>query len=88
MDWAFILVIILSIFLTVFLLLGIVLVVLLIRVTLQIKKVTTSAEKTASNIESLIGGFSKVGSPMIFGKMLYNQAMKFTKTKRKAGKEE
>ena len=88
MDWAFILVIILSIFLTVFLVLGIVLVVLLIRVTLQIKKVTSSAEKTATNIEKLVGGFSKVGSPMILGKMLYKQAQKFAKNKRKGGDEE
>jgi hypothetical protein len=81
MDWAYVLVIILSIFLALFLLLGIVLVVLLIKVTLQIKKVTTSAEKTASSIQSLVGNVSRFGSPLLVGKALFNQAKKFKKRK-------
>jgi uncharacterized protein YoxC len=51
MDWAQILVIILSITLGIFLLTGIILLVMLIRVTLQIKRVTDSAQRTAESIE-------------------------------------
>lgn len=81
MDWAFVLVVILSVFLALFLLLGIVLVVLLIRVTLQIKEVTKSAQNTASTIENLVGGFSKVAKPMVIGELLFKQARKFKKRK-------
>lgn len=81
MDWAFVLVIILSIFLTVFLILGIVLLVLLIKVSLQIKKVTTSAEKTAFTIENLVSGITRFSSPMLVGKMLMKQAKKIKNRK-------
>lgn len=82
MDWAFVLVIILSIFLALFLLLGIILVVLLIRVTMQIKSVTESAQRTASNIENIVGGASRFASPaMLFG-TLYGKARKFKRKKK------
>jgi hypothetical protein len=51
MDWAQILVIILGITLALFLLAGIALVVMLIRITVQIKRVTNMAERTADSIE-------------------------------------
>lgn len=83
MDWAFILVIILSIFLALFLLAGIVLLALLIRVTLQIKEVTKSAQNTASSIENLVTGMTKVAKPMVLGEMLFKQARKLKKRKDK-----
>lgn len=82
MDWAFVLVIILSVFLALFLVLGIVLIVLLIRVTLQIRKVTTSAEKTAMNIENLVSNASRIVSPMILGKTVINGLKKMRNSKK------
>jgi cobalamin biosynthesis protein CobD/CbiB len=76
MDWAFVLVIILSVFLALFLVLGIVLVILLIKVTLQIKRVTKSAEKTAVNLESIVGNVSKFSSPMLVGRMIMKKFKK------------
>lgn len=81
MDWTFVLVIILSIFLAIFLVLGIVLLVLLIKVSLQIKKVTTSAEKTAFTIENLVASITRFSSPMLAGKILMKQAKKIKKWK-------
>lgn len=81
MDWAFVLVIILSCFLAVFIALGIFLVVLLIKVTLQIKKVTNTAERTAGNMETLINNASKVVSPLLLGRALLKHAKKLTKRK-------
>lgn len=81
MDWAYVLVIILSIFLAVFLLLGIVLVILLIRVTSQIKRVTETAEKTATNIESIVGNVGKFSSPALLASTVFRQVKKFKKRK-------
>lgn len=81
MDWAYVLVIILSIFLALFLLLGIILVVLLIRVTMQIKKVTETAQKTATNIESFVGNVGKFSSPALIAKTLFSQAKRMRKRK-------
>lgn len=79
MDWAQILVIILSVFLAVFLLLGIVLTILLIRLTQQIRSVTTSAQRTAGSIESLVSNVSKFSSPALLIKLIAGQAKKFKK---------
>lgn len=65
-----ILVIILSIFLTVFLLAGIVLAILLVKVTLQIRRVTTKAERAADGMESLAKNVSNVASKAIIGRMI------------------
>lgn len=81
MDWAFVLVIILSVFLALFLILGIILIILLIRVTMQIRKVTESAQNTASTIEKMVAGVSKVTSPILVGKALLNHAKKIRKRK-------
>lgn len=74
-----ILVIILSIFLALFLLVGIVLIVLLVKVTKQIKRVTTSAERTVSGIESVIGNVSKVTSPTLLAGTIMKQIKKARK---------
>lgn len=81
MDWAQILVIILSIFLAIFLLLGIILVAMLIKVTMQIKKVTETAQKTADEIESIVGGVSRFSSPALVSRMLIKQFKKLRKRK-------
>lgn len=81
MDWAQILVIILSIFLTIFLLLGIILIAMLIKVTVQIKKVTDSAQRTADGIEGIVSGFSKFSSPSLVGKLVLSKVKKMRKRK-------
>jgi hypothetical protein len=81
MDWAYVLVIILSIFLALFLFLGIVLVVLLIRVTAQIKRVTESAERTATNIEGVVSSAARFATPSLLVRNLLKQAKKFRKGK-------
>lgn len=82
MEWAQILVIILSIFLAVFLVLAIILIVMLIRVTQQIKSVTSSAQRTAQNIETVVAGVTKVTSPLFIIELLTKQFKKFTKNKK------
>ena len=65
-----ILVIILSMTLAIFLIIAIVLVVLLVKVSLQIKRVTESAGRTASSIESAMQGVTNVASKAALGKLL------------------
>ncbi len=83
MDWAYVLVIILSVFLALFLLLSIVLAILLIRVTMQIKSVTESAQRTAGTIEDLVKGAKKFSGPAFFAKAVMKQAKKFKKNNEK-----
>lgn len=71
-----ILVIILSAFLALFLLIGIVLAVLLIKVTTQIKRVTTSAERTVGSLEGVVAGLGKVTTPAVLAKMILGQVNK------------
>ncbi|MBC7512493.1 hypothetical protein H7142_02440 [Candidatus Saccharibacteria bacterium] len=71
-----ILVIILSAFLALFLLIGMVLVVLLIKVTSQIKRVTTSAERTVNGLESVVAGVGKVTTPAMLAKLVLSQVNK------------
>lgn len=71
-----ILVIILSAFLALFLLIGIVLAVLLIKITQQIKRVTTSAEKTMNGFESVVSSVGKVTTPAMLAKMVLGQVNK------------
>ncbi len=71
-----ILVIILAAFLALFLLVGIVLAVLLVRVTQQIKRVTTSAERTVGSLEGVIAGVSKVTTPAMLAKIVLGQVNK------------
>lgn len=72
-----ILVIILSVFLAIFLLLSIVLTILLIRVTRQIKTVTTTAQSAVESINRVALNASKISSPAIIGKFVYEQIKKF-----------
>ena len=74
-----ILVIILSVFLAIFLIVAIVMGILLIKVTLQIRKVTNSAEKAVTNMEAFTANVSKVTSQAYIGKLLIRQLKKFTK---------
>ncbi len=71
-----ILVIILAAFLALFLLVGIVLAVLLVRITQQIKRVTTSAERTVGNIEGVVAGVSKVTTPAMLAKLVFSEVNK------------
>ena len=82
MDAAQILVIILSIFLAIFLLLGIILTILLIRITKQIKDVTESASRTVRGIEHMVEGISKVTSPAVIGKLVFDQLHKIRRKKK------
>ncbi len=82
MTWAYVLVIILSVFLALFLLLGIFLIVLLIRVTMQIKSITESAQRTASTIEGIVGNANKFTSPGLLARSLFKQVKKFRKEKK------
>ena len=70
MEWAQILVIILSIFLAIFLLVGIVLVILLIKVTNQIKKVASSAERTMLQVEKAGSGIARLITPTLLLKTI------------------
>lgn len=74
-----ILVIILSVFLGLFLILGIILTVLLIKVTKQIKSVTKTAESAVENINQFALNATKVSSPALVGKFLFDQIKKFKK---------
>jgi len=71
-----ILVIILSAFLALFLLIGIILIGLLIRVTQQIKRVTSTAERTVGNIESVVNGVGKVTTPAMLAKLVLGEVNK------------
>ena len=81
MDWAYVLVIILSIFLALFLLLGVILVALLIRVTMQIKSVTESAQRTATDIEGMVGDARKLSKPAFLLSVLGKGLKKVKKRK-------
>lgn len=79
MEATEILVVILSIFLTIFLFVSIVLIGLLIKVTLQIKKVTSAADKAVTNAEAFTANISKVTSQAFLGKTIINQLKKLSK---------
>ncbi len=90
MDTAtFVLVIILSIFLAIFLVVGIVLAVYLIRLTAEIRKIASSAQRTVDHIESAVSGFTRVTSPLFIGEVIERIVKRFTKDqKRKSSKKE
>ena len=70
MDWAQVLVIILAVALAVFLVSAIVLVGLLIKISRQIKTITGSAERAASNIENTVTNVSRMTSPVYVVKLV------------------
>lgn len=74
-----ILVVILSILLGVFLVVGITIGILLVKVTLQIKRVTATAERTAESVESFMANVSKTSSKAIIGGAVLRQLKKFKK---------
>lgn len=83
MNIAFeILVVILSIFLAVFLILGIALSIYLIKLTRDIRRVTESAGRTVSTIESVVHGASKIASPIFIAEMIGRYVKKFKKGKK------
>lgn len=81
MDWAQILVIILAIVLAIFLVMAIALVALLLKVTQQIKSITSTAERTAINIEKTVSGFRSVVSPLMVMRMVSKSIKKMKKRK-------
>jgi len=76
-----ILVIILSIALAVFLTLGIILTIYLIGLTRQIREITSSAERTAGSIESIVSGIAKALSPVFLVGMITKFISNFKKNK-------
>lgn len=79
MDAMQILVIILSSFLALFLLLAIALTIMLIKLTSQIKQVASTAQNAAEHLSSFAANASKFTSPVVLGKLIYNQIKKFKK---------
>ena len=82
-DAASILVIILSVFLALFLILAIILIVMLINVSKKINRITSSVQLATQNIESVVGGLSKVTSPLLLVRMIMKQVKKSAKRKEK-----
>jgi|TARA_B100001245_G_scaffold9812_2_gene6836 cobalamin biosynthesis protein CobD/CbiB len=76
MDAAYVLVIILSSFLALFLLLSIILAILLIRITLQIKAVTDTAQRTAGTVEQMVKGAKRFSGPAFLVKTIMKQVKK------------
>ena len=66
-----------------FLLLAIILTVMLITVSKKINKITTSVQSVTDNIEGVVGGISKVTSPLILAKMVTNLVKRNVKRKGK-----
>lgn len=77
-----ILVVILSIFLFIFLVVGIVLTIYLIKLTRDIRKVTESAGRTVTNLESIVSGASKLVSPLFIAELVGKYIKKFKKSKK------
>lgn len=80
MDFAQILVYILAVVLALFLVLAIVLIVMLIRITMQIKDITSSAQRTVSNVEKVMNTVGSAATPLGIMSFLMKNV------KKKAGK--
>ena len=78
-----ILIIILASALSVFLLVAIILGIYIIKLTSDIRKLTQSAEKTASTIESAVSGAAKFASPMFFAEQIAKYVNKAKKSSKK-----
>ena len=70
MDFAQILVYILAVVLAIFLILAVVLTVVLIRITIQIKEITTSAQRTVSGVEKIVDNVGGVTSSVGIAKLI------------------
>lgn len=84
MEAAEILVIILAAAFALFLVLAVILVVLLIKVATQIRRITTSAERTVGNIENIVGVFQKAAAPAVVTKVVSDLVQKFADFKKKS----
>jgi len=76
------LIIILSVTLSIFLIVGIVLGIYLIKLTKDINKLTRSAERTASMVESAIAGVAKYKASVFATDALIRYINKFKKSKK------
>lgn len=83
MDATEVLVWMLGVTLAVFLILSIVLVAYLIKIALQIKRITTTAEKAAFKFDSIMGVMQKAAAPAIVTKLANDLIMKFVNKRRK-----
>jgi hypothetical protein len=77
-----ILIIILAVTLSVFLLIGIILGIYLIKLTGDIRKLSKSAERTASAVESAVTGAVKFTSPVFIADVILKYINKFKKTQK------
>lgn len=68
MDWAQVLVIILGVAFAIFLALAIMLIVILIKISRQIRSITSTAERTAQNIEGTVANISRATSPIFLAR--------------------
>lgn len=83
MEWApQALVIILAVALAIFLILAIALMIMLIKITRQIKRVTTTAEKTAVAAENFFTTVMRMVSPAVIGSAILEVIKKSTKGKK------
>lgn len=83
MDFATqLLIIILAVTLSVFLLVGIVLAIYLIKLTKDINKLTRSAERTASMVESAVAGVAKYKASIFATDALLKYVNKFKQAKK------
>ncbi len=81
-----ILVIILSSTLTIFLIAAIILAVYLIKLSIDIRKLTKTAQNTVDHIDNAVVGVSRLASPMFVAEMVARYIKKFTKSSEKKGK--
>ena len=88
MEAAEILVIILSIAFALFLILAIVLVVLFIKIASQLRRITSSAERTINNFENVAGIIQKAMAPALITKLVGELVQKITHAKKKKEDEE
>lgn len=76
-----ILVIIVSSVLVIFLVVGIILAIYLIKLSIEIRRLTKTAQNTVDHIDSAVVGVSKLASPMFVAEMVTRYIKKFTKDK-------
>lgn len=81
-----ILVIIVSSVLALFLIVSIVLAIYLIRLSVEIRRLTKTAQNTVSHIDAAVVGVSRLTSPMFVAEMVSRYIKKFTKKNDKKGK--
>ena len=73
-----ILVIILSVFLAIFLVVAIILGIYLIRLSAEIRKIASTAQKTVDHIENTVDGVSRLVSPMFLADVVGRAIKTFT----------